>query len=283
MNISQTGLNLIKEFEGCRLSAYKDSVGVVTIGWGTTNSDSSIIGTTIHMGMKITQAQADDWLEKSVNKKYVPKVMKYDSIYHWNQNQLDALTSFAYNIGSIDQLTNNGKRTIEEIANKILAYDKAGGKVLAGLTRRRKAEKALFETPVAQLKGWICDSKGWRYKADEGYYVNCWKQINNEWYYFKADSYIATEEYIKASDYDTSHKLYWVDDAGQWNNKAYRWLNNEVGWWLAEIDGKWYAQNEWAKVDGAWYYFDDEGYMIHNRIITIDGQVCQFDSEGKLI
>ena len=148
MQISQNGLNLIKQFEGCRLTAYKDSVGVWTIGWGTTNADKSITGTEIKSGLKISQEKADNWLEKSVNSKYSPLVEKYNHKYNFNQNQFDALVSFAYNIGSIDQLTANGTRTINEIASHITAYNKAGGKVLAGLTRRRKAEKELFLKPI---------------------------------------------------------------------------------------------------------------------------------------
>ena len=142
--VSQKGINLVKQFEGCKLKAYKDSVGVITIGYGTTNADKSITGTTITMGMTITQATADKWLEKSLNNKYAKLVDKYNSKYNWTQNQFDALVSFAYNIGSIDQLTAKGTRTKSEIAEKMLLYRKAGGKVLEGLVRRRKAERALF-------------------------------------------------------------------------------------------------------------------------------------------
>jgi GH24 family phage-related lysozyme (muramidase) len=149
MKISKNGINLIKQFEGCKLTAYKDSVGVWTIGYGTTNADKAITGIVIGPGTKITQTDADTWLTKSVNQKYAKKVMKYDSIYHWNQNQFDALCCFAYNIGSIDLLVQNGKRSIKEISAKILAYNKAGGKELPGLTRRRKAEKALFDKAVS--------------------------------------------------------------------------------------------------------------------------------------
>ena len=74
--------------------------------------------------------------------------MKYDVRYNWNQNEFDALASFAFNIGSIDQLTANGSRSKSVISNKLLEYNKAGGKVYAGLTRRRKAERDLFLTPV---------------------------------------------------------------------------------------------------------------------------------------
>ena len=72
--------------------------------------------------------------------------INYDKKYKWNQNQFDALLSFTYNIGSIDQLTNNGKRTINEISNKIPEYNKVNGKPLQGLTRRRRFEKQLFDT-----------------------------------------------------------------------------------------------------------------------------------------
>lgn len=148
MNISQKGIDLIKEFEGCKTVAYLDAVNVWTIGYGTTNADKPITGVEIRKGLTITKTVAENWLKLSLNKKYAPKVEKYNSKYHFNQNQFDALVSFAYNIGSIDQLTQNGTRTIKEISERILAYDKAGGKVLAGLTRRRQAEKKLFDTPV---------------------------------------------------------------------------------------------------------------------------------------
>lgn len=142
---SKNAVKLIKEFEGCSLAAYQDSVGVWTIGYGTTNADKSITNLTIKKGAKITQSQAEDFLLKSLNNKYAAKVNKYSSKYKWTQNQFDALISFAYNIGSIDQLTANGTRSISQISAKILAYDKAGGRTLAGLTRRRKAEKRLFD------------------------------------------------------------------------------------------------------------------------------------------
>ena len=130
LQISQRGLNLIKKFEGLRLEAYKDSVGVWTIGYGTTNADKSITKTQIKAGLKITEKQAENWLRKSVNQKYSPKVNKYNNKYHWSQNEFDALVSFAYNIGSIDQLTANGKRTKSEISKKMLEYCKAGGRRL---------------------------------------------------------------------------------------------------------------------------------------------------------
>ena len=146
--VSNAGINLIKEFEGCHLTAYQDEVGVWTIGYGITNSDRSITGTTIKRGIKISQATAEKWLEESLNRKYLPLVMKYNTRYGWNQNESDALVSFAYNIGSIDQLTANGSRSRATIAAKMLEYVKAGGVTYNGLVRRRKAERELFLKPI---------------------------------------------------------------------------------------------------------------------------------------
>lgn len=140
MMISNEGLTLIKQFEGCVLKVYLDPVGIKTAGVGHTGADVNAMAE----GTKITQAQADAWLRSDV-KKAEANVASFDRIYHWTQNQYDALVSFAFNCGSINQLCANGKRSIAEISAKITAYNKAGGKVLAGLTRRRKAEKAMFD------------------------------------------------------------------------------------------------------------------------------------------
>lgn len=148
MRISKKGLDLIKKWEGCRLTAYEDSTGVWTIGWGTTNSDIALTNTYLTEGVKISQKTADEWLERSVNSKYAPRVESYHHIYNFNQNQFDALVSFCYNIGSINQLTANGTRSIEEIASHMTEYVHAGGKVLQGLVNRRNDEVALFNKPV---------------------------------------------------------------------------------------------------------------------------------------
>lgn len=141
MKISNNGLDIIQKYEGCQLKAYLCPAGVLTIGYGHTGSD-------VEPGMTITKGKALVLLKKDISR-FEKAVSKYDSIYNWNQNQFDALVSFAFNVGSIDQLTNNGKRTISEISSKIPAYNKANGKVLAGLTRRRAEEKKLFDTKVS--------------------------------------------------------------------------------------------------------------------------------------
>lgn len=143
MKTSQNGIDLIKRFEGCRLTAYKCPAGKPTIGYGHTEG--------VQMGQKITQAQADGFLRDDLAK-FERAVMKYDRVYHWNQNQFDALVSFSFNLGSIDGLTAEGKRTAKEISAAILKYNTAkvngAKKVLFGLTERRKAERALFLKPV---------------------------------------------------------------------------------------------------------------------------------------
>ena len=107
-----------------------------TIGYGTTSADKSITGTNIYKGLTITQQTADKWLKLSVNNKYGKNVDSFDSKYHWNQNEFDALCSFAYNIGSINQLVDNGKRAKSVIPEKMLLYVKANGQKLPELVRR---------------------------------------------------------------------------------------------------------------------------------------------------
>lgn len=135
MKTGQAGLNLIKQYEGCKLNAYKCPAGIWTIGYGHTSG--------VTAGQKITQEQADAYLIADVAK-FETNVNKYYDKYKWNQNEFDALVSFAFNIGSIDKLTANGTRERSIIAEKILLYNKAAGKVLSGLTKRRAAERELF-------------------------------------------------------------------------------------------------------------------------------------------
>ena len=150
LKTGQAGLNLIKQFEGCRLNAYRCPAGVWTIGYGHTGN--------VAAGQTITQAEADRQLVSDVEK-YEKQVNKYFDKYKWSQNEFDALVSFAFNVGSIDQLTAKGTRSRTVIAEKILLYDKAAGKVLAGLTKRRKAEQELFlkanNVPVAKTRATV--------------------------------------------------------------------------------------------------------------------------------
>ena len=137
MKASQRGINLIKQFEGVRLTAYKCPAGVYTIGYGHTRG--------VKRGMKITEEEASAFLTADLLNSE-KAVERYDSVYHWNQNEFDALVSFTFNCGATNlrALLRNGRRNRSQIAETLPLYRKAGGKVLKGLERRRAAEKALF-------------------------------------------------------------------------------------------------------------------------------------------
>ena len=140
MSINEAGLRLIRSYEGCRLKAYKPVPWEkdFTIGYGHYG---------VPAGTVWTQKQADEQLVKDLVKyeKYVDDLHR-----DFNENEHSALVSFCYNCGptSLKSLCNN--RTNEQIGNALLLYNKAGGKVLAGLTKRRKAERDLFFTPVKE-------------------------------------------------------------------------------------------------------------------------------------
>lgn len=140
MNISENGIKFIHSFEGCRLTAYKavPTEKYWTIGWGHYGPD-------VKKGMKISQKKADDMFKKDIQA-YVNHVKALNM--NLNQNEFDALVSFCYNCGAgnLNQLCSD--RNKNSIRKWLPAYNKSGGVVLTGLTRRRNAELALFNTPV---------------------------------------------------------------------------------------------------------------------------------------
>lgn len=146
--ISQAGINLIKSFEGCRLTAYKPVATETywTIGWGHYGPD-------VKQGMTITQTKADSMLVTDLAKyeAYVNNTSYVKVTEQLTQNQFDALTSFCYNCGAGNLQTLCKCRTIAQIALSITKYDKAGGNVLAGLVRRRKAELDLFNKAAVPI------------------------------------------------------------------------------------------------------------------------------------
>lgn len=146
MVIGKAGLDLIKSFESLKLTAYKavPTERYYTIGWGHYGPD-------VDKDMKITITKANALLKQDLTDS-MSAVNKYHSKYKWNQNEFDALVSFAYNVGNIRTLTANGTRSREMIRTKMLEYNKSGGKVYAGLTRRREKELELFNTPVKTTK-----------------------------------------------------------------------------------------------------------------------------------
>lgn len=137
MRTSEAGINLIKQFEGCRLKAYKPVAAekYYTIGWGHYGAD-------VTANMTISQQQADEILVADL-KKFEKAVTKTG--LELNQNQFDALVSFTYNCGAgnLQKLVKN--RTHSQIADAMLLYNKGANKqVLSGLMRRRELERALF-------------------------------------------------------------------------------------------------------------------------------------------
>ncbi|EPU9086317.1 lysozyme [Enterobacter hormaechei] len=144
MQTSDKGIALIKQFEGCKLLAYQDSVGVWTIGYGWTQP---VDGKPIRAGMSINQETAERLLKTGLvsYENDVSRLVKV-RLAQW---QFDALVSFTYNLGARSLSTSTLLRKLNAgdyagAADEFLRWNKAGGKVLNGLTRRREAERALF-------------------------------------------------------------------------------------------------------------------------------------------
>jgi lysozyme len=147
-SISAATLALVKEFEGLELKAYKDAVGVWTIGYGTTAMAE--VGIVPRPGLRITEAEAAMYLMRGLEKfaaRIDPLVKR-----PIGANQRGAFLSLAYNIGPgafgrSSALRKFNAGDVAGAANAILLWNKAGGRVLKGLTRRRAAERALFLKP----------------------------------------------------------------------------------------------------------------------------------------
>jgi len=137
--ISPDGLEFIKQSEGCKLTAYRDSVGVLTIGYGHTEG--------VHGGSSCTQEEADQWLRDDLQAVYraIDSLVDVDL----SQGQFDALCSFVFNLGAgalrnstLLNLLNQGKYGAAQ--QQFSRWNHAGGQVLAGLTKRREGEAEMF-------------------------------------------------------------------------------------------------------------------------------------------
>jgi lysozyme len=151
-DLPESGIYLIKEFEGCHLSAYYDPLtgGLpITIGWGSTRRKD---GSRFMIGNKISQEEADDLLYFQLRREFLPTLSK---IPHWNEmneNQQGALLSFAYNLGadfyghpnfaSISRVLRN--KEWDNVPEKLALYRNPGTNVEKGLLRRRVAEGKLW-------------------------------------------------------------------------------------------------------------------------------------------
>ena len=141
MKISLEGLSLIKKFEGCKLIAYKCSAGVWTIGYGHT--------TGVKEGDVCTQEEAEKLLRGDIFKfeEYVQDSVKVDL----DQSQFDALVAWTFNLGpgnlrESTMLKKLNNQEYESVPFEMRRWNKAGGKTLDGLIRRREAESLLFES-----------------------------------------------------------------------------------------------------------------------------------------
>ena len=141
MKCSKEGLALIKKFEGCRLESYRCSANVLTIGYGHTGG---VLETDV-----ITQDVADKLLEQDIEK--FEKYVNVNVVVELNQSQFDALVAWTFNlgVGNLRQSTmlkklNEGD--YQSVPSEMKRWNKAGGKTLEGLIRRRKAEGLLFES-----------------------------------------------------------------------------------------------------------------------------------------
>lgn len=139
MTTSNRGKQLIKDFEGLRLKAYRCPAGVATIGWGHTKG--------VNMGQKITEAEAEDMLVEDIAP--IERLLNVLGI-NFRQEQFDALVSWIFNLGA-GNFTNSTlcKRIMlgaadEEITDQIVKWTYSSGKQLVGLMKRRVAEANMF-------------------------------------------------------------------------------------------------------------------------------------------
>ena len=143
MRTNRRGIALIQEFESCRLRAYLCPAGVWTVGFGATGPD-------VYQGLVWTQEQADERFTRDLQRfeRDVESLLTFEP----TSNEFSAMVSFAYNVG-VNALAKStllrkfNAGDIEGAANEFLRWNKAGGKVLDGLTRRREAERDLFLSP----------------------------------------------------------------------------------------------------------------------------------------
>jgi lysozyme len=147
MELGTKGTQLIESFEKCRLTAYRDSGGVLTIGWGHTTACG---GLEVTPGLTISQAEADQQFHEDL-RKFVRDVRRCVRV-PLNQNEFDALVSFQFNTGALASSSllrrlNAGDR--RAVPAEFMKWDHAGGRPLPGLKRRRAAEVRLWLEPVS--------------------------------------------------------------------------------------------------------------------------------------
>ena len=150
MKSSDNGIRLIQEFEGLRLTSYLCSAGVATIGYGATFYQD---GSKVKLGQTITNTQANQLLKDHL-KEFEGSVIGLLNTTKVNQNQFDALVSFAFNLGAANLAKSQLLRFVKanpndpKIAAEFAKWNRAGGEVSRGLVRRRKKEAELYFTKI---------------------------------------------------------------------------------------------------------------------------------------
>lgn len=159
MNISNNGIKLIQHYESCSLKSYRDSVGVLTIGWGHTGPD-------VYDGMVISQDEADQLFLDDI--KSFENMLNDRLSVVLEQNQFDALLSFLFNVGPGKAGTKDGLFTLRDgnpstlwklvqsgqndgVPQQFMLWTRAGGQVLRGLVARRRTESNLYSTGILEF------------------------------------------------------------------------------------------------------------------------------------
>lgn len=153
MQMNEEGLALIRQFEGFRAEAYRDAVGVWTIGFGHTSMAGQ---PAVTRGMTVNQAEAETILARDVAR--FAEALRMLIAVGLSDNQFSALVSFAYNVGIGNVRASSVLRAVnaldfETVPRRLQLWTKAGGRVLPGLVRRRAAEAALFASEQAATDG----------------------------------------------------------------------------------------------------------------------------------
>lgn len=207
------GIELIKEFEGCRLTAYKCPAGVWTIGYGHTGTvDGKLIGN----GMTITAAKATELLKKDLAE--FEAAVNGCVTVPITQNMFDALVSFSFNVGAgalrrSTLLRKLNAKDYDGAAAEFPLWNKAGGKVLNGLVRRRERERQLFLRNAAEVTQ----------TSPDGFSVGDSVTLNG---YLYVDSYASVK-----GKYVTNKKAKITKIAPSVNlRKAPYLLDNGLGW-----------------------------------------------------
>ena len=271
---SQAGIDLIKSFENCELTAYQDVAGVWTIGYGHTAG--------VYAGMTITQAQAEEFLRSDL--KTAENAVNGKVTYPLTQNMFDALVSLTFNIGSGNfgsstLLKKLNQGDINGAANEFDRWIYSGGEVQPGLVRRRAAEKEMFlngatpsydEIPISAQLTIQGSNVNVRTAPQTGSVV---KQLNtgaviqvtgrvlingDPWFHF-ADGWVSGQ-YVQG----------WVKD-----------YNDNNRWWYVEKGYK-YPVSTWKTIAGKDYCFGTDGYLFVECYIksAVDNTYYWVDDDG---